>query len=97
VDPWDQLIAELEDLLESVQCALESGRWGELEDHFVAPRPETLPDPTPQQREQAIALLEEVAVTESELKSAMQRTSSELGQGATKRQAARHYSSTSRA
>ncbi len=97
MDPWDSLIAELEDLLESIQCALESGRWDELDDRFVAPRPETLPAPTPRQRAQAIALLEEVANTEIELKSAMEKTSSELGQGATKRQAARHYSSSSRA
>ncbi|MFV1991642.1 MAG: hypothetical protein ACC652_12980 [Acidimicrobiales bacterium] len=94
---WDDLITDLEELLESVQCALESGRWEDLEDPFIAPRPETLPDPTPEQRQQAIALLEEVAVTELELESAMDKTKTELGQGARKRQAARHYFSTSRA
>lgn len=94
---WDDLITDLEDLLEAVKCALETGLWDDLDDAFTPSRPDFLPDPSPEQRARAATLLSEVASTESELVKAMEKTQSELGQGSTKRQAARRYAGSSRA
>ncbi|MFV1990860.1 MAG: hypothetical protein ACC652_09000 [Acidimicrobiales bacterium] len=97
MNPWDDLITELEDLLEAVKCALETGLWDDLDVGSALPRPEFLPDPSPEERARATALLSEVTSTESELAVAMEKIQSELSQGSTKRLAARHYAGSSRA
>lgn len=91
MDQWDVLIEELEESLEYVQCALETGNWDD-DPPKPSPRPVDLPTPTPTQRSKVISLVEEVASTEQALQAQMDETMTELGQSPKKLQAARRYS-----
>ncbi len=90
---WDDALADLEELLDTVALAAETGRWDEL----AFPSPVGSPPvvtPTPEQRARYAVLRVELDAAAATVREHMERTAAELGDGGRRRSAAVSYART---
>ena len=88
---WERAIGDLEELLDAVELALETGVWDP--DAFDLPAPADPPPgaPSPEQRQRAAALLVEVDEARERLTGRMAAIRDELDIGGQRRRAASRY------